>query len=113
VDTPTAEPKPEPYVLGFTVVQTADGVVLEWEACSSDGFAFYKVVRSMTNQNPNYPLNDGTEVIAVFEDHTRTRFVDTNVEASQTWYYRVVSIGYWSGQKVTLGYTPVGSLTVQ
>lgn len=113
VVTPTAEPKPEPYVMGFTVAQTEDGVVLEWEACTSDGFAFYKVVRSMTNTKPNYPLNDGTEVIAVFEDHTKTRFVDTNVEPGQTWYYRVVSVGYWSGQKVTLGYTPVGSLTVQ
>jgi len=113
VTTPSGEPKPEPYVLGFTVVQTADGVVLEWEACNSDGFAFYKVVRSMTNTKPNYPLNDGTEVIAAFEDHTKTRFVDTNVEPGQTWYYRVVSMGYWNGQKVTLGYTPVGSLTVQ
>jgi len=71
------------------------------------------VVRSMTNTKPNYPLNDGTQVIAAFEDYTKTRFVDTNVEPGQTWYYRVVSMGYWNGQKVTLGYTPVGSLTVQ
>lgn len=113
IETPAGEPKPEPYVLAIEVVQTADGVVLEWEARGSDGFKYYKVVRSMTNTTPNYPANDGTQVIAAIGDHTKTRFVDTDVAAGQIWYYRVVSIGSWSGQAVTLGYTPVASLTVQ
>ncbi len=115
VQTPTAEPKPtpEPYILGFEVFQTADGVVLEWEPCGTDGFAYYKVVRSMTNTKPTFPVNDGTQVIAAFEDHTKTRFVDTKVEPGQTWYYRVYSIGFWGEQRVVLGVTPVRSLTVE
>lgn len=115
IETPTLEPKPapEPYVLGFSVTQTGEGIVLEWEAFGPDGFMYYKVVRSMTNANPTYPANDGTEVIAAIGDHTTTRFVDANVQVGQTWFYRVLSIGDWGGQKVTLGITPVATLTVQ
>ncbi|MEK6719372.1 MAG: hypothetical protein AABZ33_01725 [Chloroflexota bacterium] len=115
IETPTFEPKPtpEPYVLGFSVTQTGEGIVLEWEARGIDGFMYYKVVRSMTNPNPTYPANDGTEVIAAIGDPATTRFVDANVQVGQTWFYRVLSIGDWGGQKVTLGITPVATLTVQ
>lgn len=111
--TPTGEPKPEAYVLGIEIAQGEGSVVIDWEACTSDGFQYYKVVRSMTNSKPNYPANDGTQVIAAISNHATTHFVDSDVAPGQTWYYRVVSIGKWNGQTVTLGYTPVASLTVQ
>ena len=46
------------------------GVKLVWEQCSSEQFAVYKVVRSATNPNPLYPLNDGTELIAAMSPPT-------------------------------------------
>jgi hypothetical protein len=110
--TPKAESAPEPYVLGFELDFTDDGVVLNWEKCGSDGFAYYKVVRSAT-ENPSYlPWTDGSEVIAVIENGGLTTFTDTDVEAGDHWFYRVQSIGIWDGQKVVLGETPVREVSL-
>jgi len=113
VTTPASEPKPTPavYTMGFNVQVTGEGVVLSWEACTSDGFVYYKVTRSR-NANPSYfPWTDGTEVIAVIENGGTTTFVDTPPEGG-TWYYRIQSIGNWSGQKVLLGQTPAQSVAL-
>jgi hypothetical protein len=113
IETPAAEPEPlpEPSVMGFEVDATGEGVVLHWEQCTADRFAFYKVVRSH-NPNPSYlPGTEGSEVIAVFENGEITQFVDGAADAG-TWYYRVQSIGYADGQKFLLGQTPVRSVTV-
>jgi hypothetical protein len=106
-DEPAEKPAPEPSVMGFEVHATADGVVLDWEKCGSDGFVYYKVVRS-TGDDPSYlPWTEGSEVIAVIEDGATTSFTDTGVEAGDHVFYRVQSIGVWSGKKVLLGQTPV------
>ena len=108
---PQPEPLPEPSVMGFEVDVTGEGVVLRWERCTAEQFAFYKVVRSR-NPNPSYlPGTDGSEVIAVFENGAISQFVDGAADAG-TWYYRVQSIGYADGQKFLLGQTPVRSATV-
>jgi hypothetical protein len=105
-------PKPEPTLMGFEVDVTADGVVLHWEACGSDGFRYYKVVRSK-GENPSYlPWTDGSEVIAVIEGKDVTTFVDTDVEPGDHWFYRVQSIGVWDGHKVLLGQTKVHDATI-
>ena len=78
-----------------------------------DGFTYYKVVRSMTTDNPSYyPGTDGTELIGVIENAGVTSFGDTNVASGQTWYYRVQSIGYLGGQKVLLGETLAIAVTI-
>ncbi len=113
VETPAAEPAPEPVALGFEVDVTGEGVVLHWEACTSDAFHYYKVVRSLTNEHPSYlPPADGTELIAVIENPGVTGFTDTAVESGQTIYYRVQSIGIWNGEKVLLGQTAVIAVTI-
>jgi hypothetical protein len=117
VTTPASAPKPTPkpappvYAMGFNVQSTADGVVLGWEACGSDGFVYYKVVRAQ-HDNPSYlPGTDGSEVLAVIENSGVTTFVD-HPPAGGTWYYRVQAIGKWDGQKVLLGQTPVLSVAL-
>lgn len=113
IETPDAGPAPEPYLLDFGIGLGDEGVVLEWETCSSPEFLYYKVVRSQFS-NPSYlPRTEGSEVIAVFENRSAGRFVDTNVEAGDHWFYRVQAIGWWNGQKVVLGQTTVKEITVE
>lgn len=107
------QPPADPKALGFDVVQTADGVKLSWEACSSDAFHAYKVVRSATNADPMFPLNDGTELIGVVGDPGTTEFTDTNVEPGQTWTYRVLSMGQNGDGWYVLGLTDARTVTVE
>jgi hypothetical protein len=109
-----SDPTPvEPSAMGFGVVQAADGVHLTWDACGSDAFAAYKVVRSATNPNPMYPLNDGTELLVYFHDQGTTQFTDSNVEVGQTWTYRVLCMGHNGSGYYALGLTDAMTLTVQ
>jgi hypothetical protein len=113
IQTPEGEPAPDPVALGFEVDVTGEGVVLHWEGCSSDSFAFYKVVRSFTNENPSYlPGTEGTEVIGVIENRSTTQLTDGAVESGDTIYYRVQAIGYWNGSKILLGQTTVIAVTI-
>ena len=107
------KPTPPPvHTMGFSA-EVIDGQVhLNWEECTSDSFAVYKVVRSMTNPDPKYPLNGGTELIAAIGDHTVTAFVDGNVSSGQTWFYRVLSMGNGGWGWYPLGMTPVLTVTI-
>jgi hypothetical protein len=84
---------------------TDAGVVLHWEACSSDGFAVYKVVRSQGTDPSYLPWTGGSEVLAAVSDAGTTGVTDGAVSSGQTWWYRVQSIGYAGDQKVLLGET--------
>ena len=106
-------PPADPVALAFEVGQAAEGVKLAWQPCTSDAFVVYKVVRSATNENPVYPLNDGTELIGVVENAGVTGFVDANVEAGQTWIYRVLCMGNNDGGWYVIGQTAALSLTVE
>lgn len=109
-------PAPEPIVvkpLAFQVAANAGaGLTLSWEACWSDMFVAYKVVRSQVNPDPRFPLNDGTELIAAIGDPNQTLFVD-GVEAGQTWTYRVVAVTKRDGAYVAICETPATAATAQ
>jgi len=107
------EPPAESKAMGFELLQTPDGVKLAWEQCSSEDFVVYKVVRSATNENPVYPLNDGTELMGVVDNHETTFFFDSNVEAGQTWTYRVLSMGQNGDGWFVLGLTAAMTITVE
>jgi hypothetical protein len=105
------EPPAEPKHMGMDVWQTEDGKVkLAWEACGSESFVYYKVVRSATNEVPTYPLHDGDELLAAIGDSGQTHFVDTDVEPGETWFYRVLSFGEGG---VLLGSTDGKAITVE
>jgi hypothetical protein len=105
IATPPADPKPTPVpeVMAFEVSVTGEGVALQWEACTSDGFRAYKVIRK---------TSAGSKVIAEFESQARTSFVDSAVEAGGTYTYQVLGIGYRGETKVTLCATRLASVTV-
>ena len=107
-------PEPTPVVvvpLALEVQATAEGIVLSWEACTSEHFTAYKVVRSKAHADPRYPLNGGTELIAAIGDPGQTTFVDTDVESGETWTYRVVAVTSGSAGHVPIGQTAAVSAT--
>ena len=113
IETPVAQPAPEPVALGLEAGVTGEGVVLSWGACAVDSFVYYKVVRSLTTDNPSYlPWTDGTELVGVIENSANTQFVDTNIASGQTIYYRIQCLGKWNGTKVLLGQTAVVAVTI-
>jgi hypothetical protein len=108
--TPTPAPTPAPPVtLGFLLTGIDGGVHADWQACSAPGFASYRVVRSMTNADPMYPLNSGAELAATITNPANSVLVDTNVTTGQTWFYRVLCM---AGDGSVLGITPALSVTV-
>lgn len=82
--------------------RAGEGIKLVWDACAVDGFVAYKVVRSQTNPDPRYPLNDGTELIAAIGDSAQTQLLDAAVAAGETWTYRVLAVGSGPDGKVVL-----------
>ena len=108
-DTPTPA---EPKAMGFEASQTPDGVQLSWDGCGSDAFAAYKVVRSATNPNPMYPLNDGTQLLVYFHDQGTVQYTDSSVEAGQTWIYRVLCMGHNGDGWYVIGLTDAVTVPV-
>lgn len=66
----------------------AGNVEMSWEAYAPNGFNYYKVVRSETNDNPVYP-EDG--YIKVSSDESFSSYTDTEAPKG-TLYYRMCSI---------------------
>jgi len=107
------QPPADPVALAFEVGQTGEGVQLSWQQCQSEDFVVYKVVRSATNENPVYPLNDGTELIGVFENAEVTGFADSNVEPGQTWTYRILCMGQNGDGWYVIGQTAAMAVTLE
>jgi hypothetical protein len=110
---PTPSPTPQPpAAMGFVVTHVDGGVHLDWTVCGGTGFSGYRVVRSMTNPNPTFPLNAGTELVATISNVNVSALVDTNVDTGQTWTYRVVSMGADASGPITLCTTAAVAVTV-
>jgi hypothetical protein len=112
-DEPKDEPA-EPVTLGLDVwVTDAGDVKLAWEKCTSEDFAAYKLVRSAVHENPTFPVNEGTELVAAIGDRYATAFKDTNVEPGQTWTYRVYAMAHGADGWVVLGHSATRTITVE
>ena len=106
------EPAPDPSTMAFEATYADGAVQLAWEACGSEGFVYYKVVRSQ-NPNPSYlPWTDGTELIGVIGDPSSNGYSDGDVASGQTWYYRIQALAWWNGQKIVVGQTAVIEVTI-
>lgn len=107
-------PPPDPITLGLEAsLQDGGKVLLDWSACDVDGFAFYKVVRSTTNDDPSYlPFHDGTEVVAAIGEMGTTQLETWAPDGGATAWYRVQCIGYSGDQKVLLGESAVVAVTM-
>jgi outer membrane biosynthesis protein TonB len=94
-------------------VRPGEGIKLAWDACAVDGFIAYKVVRSLTNPDPRYPLNDGTELIAAIGDPGQTHLLDAAVTAGEAWTYRVLAVGEGGSGKIVLCQSVAVAATAQ
>lgn len=63
-----------------------NAIVLNWSACESDDFQFYKLVKSSKNSNPTYPADP---VAYSSPNKNAANFVDKTVAARTTYYYRM------------------------
>lgn len=113
IKVPEAPTPPDPIALDVDWSINGEGkVVLDWQACNVEGFAFYKVLRSTSNDHPSYlPWSDGTQVIGVVENVSATEWHDWAPDAGHTAWYRVQCIGYVGDVKVLLGQTAVVTVT--
>lgn len=109
---PTPWSPPAPASMTSSVGLIDGGVQIWWEKCTSPEFVRYEVVRSMTNADPMYPLNAGTELLAEVTNVNITSTVDTTVNTGETWNYRVVSMGMHDGTWYVLGMTSVQTATI-
>ncbi len=104
ITTPEEEPAPEPSAMWLEATVDGASVVLSWEACDSDGFSHYRILRKV----------DGVAtVIAEVESHDTTTFVDDDVEPGLTYRYLVQSKGHIGDDWVLLGTTEWVTVTVE
>ncbi len=87
--------------LALTAVEGSDSIALSWSAWPiTEGFNYYKVVRSQSNANPYYP-NDG--YISVISDRGALSFTDSEPKLG-TSYYRICAVAdqVYCGNVVTI-----------
>ncbi|MCS7091878.1 MAG: hypothetical protein NZM26_00815 [Patescibacteria group bacterium] len=91
--------------LQVTASKIEGGIRLNWSRCNSDQFVSYKVARSNSATDVFYP-RDGA--IASIANQDTLSYIDKNVEAGKTYYYRICSLEKngesWCGNVVSVGY---------
>ena len=102
---PTKEPAPEPSALWIEAAVDGGAVVVTWEACSSESFSHYRILRKQ----------DGSEasLLAEVEDASATTFVDSGVEVGVTYLYLVQAKGNLEGDWILLGSTEWAAVTIE
>ena len=106
IHTPAApEPTPAPQTMGLELSLGDGGVVVDWTVCESDGFDYYKVVRS-PDSTVKWPTGYNDSLIWYTSDRSVTSFVDTSVDAGKTYFYRVFCV-----KATSYGYQVLNSTT--
>ena len=93
---PTEAPAPDAAALELGLRIDGSSIVVEWSACSTDNFAYYKVIRSK-DEYAKWPLGSGDTLAAYAEDQGLTHFVDKAVDGGRTYTYKVVALRSWEG----------------
>lgn len=100
--TPKPTPHPEPSAMWIEAGADGATVVVSWEACGSEGFSHYRILRKVDG--------DAT-VIAEIDDAATTTFVDSAVEPGVTYHYLVQAKGHIGDDWFLLGTTEWASVT--
>jgi hypothetical protein len=100
---PTPEPTPEPSAMWIETGVDGGAVVIHWEACGSDGFSHYRILRKVDAE---------ASLLAEIEDPATTTFVDEGVEPGTTYRYLVQAKGHVGDAWVLLGTTEWATVTV-
>ncbi len=92
-------PPTEPATIAIAVHLGDGRVTVEWGACDVDGFAAWKVVRSMDG-HPTWPLGDGDKVVAASEHAGLRSVANADLSAGKTLWYRVYGLVRRDGELV-------------
>ncbi|MDH5597325.1 MAG: hypothetical protein OEY44_04415 [Candidatus Peregrinibacteria bacterium] len=66
-----------------------NAILINWTACNSSAFQYYKIVKSTKNPNPSYP----SDPVALSSSNKQlTNFVDKTVSRASTYYYRACAV---------------------
>lgn len=101
---PTKEPAPEPIALWIDSDVVDGAVVITWEACGSDGFSHYRILRKVDGE---------ASLLAEVGDAGATTYIDEDVEVGATYTYLVQAKGQHEGDWVLLGTTEWTVVTVE
>ena len=104
--TPKPTPKPTPEVTAMWIEAGVEGgnVVVHWEACGSDAFSHYRIVRKVDGEGG---------VIAEIDDAGATTYVDDAVDPGHTYHYIVQAKGTIDGDWFLLSTTEWVSVAVE
>ena len=110
---PTDAPKPEPTVASIALaLHLEDGHVrVDWGACETDGFRYYKVVRSF-DEKPTWPLGDGDKLVAAIEDPAKTALADGDLPLGKKLFYRVFALATRGDGVVIVCQSPVRGVAI-
>jgi hypothetical protein len=100
---PKPAPVPQPADMWLEVDVEGAAATLHWEACDSDGFSHYRILRK---------AGGDAQVIAEIGDHGVTTYVDDGLDAG-SYSYLVQSKGKIDGSWVLLGATDWVGATVE
>jgi hypothetical protein len=103
-DKPKPDPIPEPAAMWINADVDGGAVVLHWEACGSDAFSHYRILRK-TDGEP--------KVIAEVENYEVTTYVDHAVEPGVTYRYLVQAKGHQGDTWFLLGTTEWVAVSVE
>lgn len=89
-----------PLPVQLTVIEAIESyeINLNWSQAASSDFASYRVYRAASNS-----VDDTSPLVATITNRNSVNFVDTTVDASTTYYYRVYvrnSLGQTAGSNV-------------
>jgi hypothetical protein len=101
---PKPDPIPEPAAMWINADVDGGAVVLHWEACGSDAFSHYRILRKTDGE---------AKVIAEIENHEVTTYVDDDVEPGVTYRYLVQSKGHHGDTWFLLGTTEWVAVSVE
>jgi len=99
---PKPTPPPEPSAMWIEVDVEGSSVVIHWEACGSDGFSHYRILRKAGGE---------ASMIAEIENAGTTTYVDESVGSGVEYHYLVQAKGHVGDDWVLLGSTGWAGVT--
>ena len=103
-------PKPDP-ALALTLAARECGVILKWSAYEGDGFAAYKIVRSL-DEAVTWPLGAKDALVAAIAERATTAYEDCSAPRGVKLHYRVFAVRQSGDGYAVLAASPVRSISL-
>lgn len=114
---PTAKPTPKPTeepaatTLELALALRDGRVLIDWSAYRGDGFAYYKVVRSM-DKAVGWPMGEDDRLVTAIGDQEQSLAKDVDVAAGASYWYRVFAVAKSGDGYRVLAASPAKGITL-